>query len=385
MLLGAVGAFAAFGPIVGPELTGRDREPAILFGLYYVGTAVGARVAGRLMDRVGRRPGLAAGYVAIAVSGVVAWATVKAASAGGLRVSFVILGAGVGAALLGRAAVADLYPPERRGRAVGFLVMAGTIGAVGGPVLAGALSAAASGPEGDLATAPWLLASGLAVAALPLVAMLRPDPRSLAVGPPASDTEGRRPRTVLLARPALSAVVTVAMAQAVMVMFMSVIPAVVHRHGSSDLSVSLIVSIHLGAMFAFSSLIGMLLDASGRTPGLLFGVALLGAGVGLSLVGAEPLPGGGGLFLIGVGWSATYLASTAVVSDLTRPHERAAALGATDLVAGLCAAVGVFGGAFLLGATDYVTLAVSALVVLAVPLPFIVATRRGRESERSLV
>src|SRR5207253_10977303 len=40
---------------------------------------------------------------------------------------------GSGAALLARAAVADMYPIERRGVAVGFLLAAGTVGAIVGP------------------------------------------------------------------------------------------------------------------------------------------------------------------------------------------------------------------------------------------------------------
>ncbi|HEX2030617.1 MAG TPA: MFS transporter, partial [Actinomycetota bacterium] len=143
LLWGAIGVFAAFGPIVGPRLGAGPREAAVLFGVYYLGTAAGARAAGRVMDRLGRRAGLAGGYLVMAVAGVVAAAAVVAGSLGWLRTSFVALGAGVGAALLGRAAVADLYPPERRGRAVGVVVMAGAVGAIGGPPLGAGVHAAA--------------------------------------------------------------------------------------------------------------------------------------------------------------------------------------------------------------------------------------------------
>lgn len=380
LLWGSLGVFAAFGPIVGPRLGGAEREAGILFGLYYLGSAAGARVAGRAMDRFGRRVGLAGGYVVMAAAGVVAAVGGLAGSVNWLRSAFAVMGLGVGATLLGRAAVADLYPPERRGRAVGTVVMAGAIGAIGGPPLGAVVHGAARGLGVPSDASPWILASLLAVMALMLVMTLRPDPRELAVGSSAASGRRRRPYEILVSRGALVPVVTVAVAQAVMVTFMSVIPAVLGRHGAGELTVSLVVSGHLGAMFLFSPLLGAILDTVGRRAGLLAGVALLGVGVVVGMLGTGPVPGGGGLLLIGVGWSAAYLASTAAISDLTAPDERASALGATDLVAGLSAAVGVLGGALLLAATSFEVLAVAGLGLLLGPLAMLAAARTGPPS-----
>jgi len=359
-LWGAIGVFATFGPIATRQLSGRTGGAAVLFGLYYLGAAAGAVSAGRLMDRAGRRPGLAAGYVAVILSGALAALGVAAGSGTLLLTSGLLLGAGAGAALLGRGAVADLYPPERRGRAVGLLVLAGTAGAVGGPPLASAVHAA-----WGLLWAPFLLVPALGAVALVLVLALRPDPRDLAFDPAGGPR--RRPVQVLRARRAVAAVATIGIAQIVMVTFMSVIPVVVHEHGASEVTVSLVVSLHLGGMFIFSRSIGAALDRWGRTPGLLGGVVLSALGVGLTLVDRGTLVAGFGLFLIGVGWSAAYVASTAVVSDLATPAERAGALGLADLIAAVAAGLGVLAGAAVLEGAGFPTLAIAALVALAVP------------------
>jgi MFS family permease len=67
------------------------------------------------MDRRGRRPGLVAGYVLLAVSGLVAFSATVLGSFTVLLVSGVMRGLGAGAALLGRAAVADMHPPSSGG------------------------------------------------------------------------------------------------------------------------------------------------------------------------------------------------------------------------------------------------------------------------------
>lgn len=374
-LWGAIGVFAAFGAIGMTELSELEGGAAVLFGLYYAAAAPAAVVTGRVMDRVGRRPGLVGGYLVLIASGVVAFAAVTLGSAGLLLVAGVVEGAGVGAALLGRAAVADMHPPERRGRAVGLLIVAGTIGAVGGPQLGGAIHALAgrlSLVERD--AAPWLLVPLLGLVGLACVLSLRPDPRDLAVE--AARSSGvRRPAEILRLRPATVAAVTIGVVQICMVTFMSVLPSVLHRHGSGELTVTAVVSLHLGGMFALAPLLGAALDRWGRRPGLVAAVLLAMAGVAIVTFADGAVVPGAGLFLIGVGWSAGYLGSTAVVSDLSAPAERASALGLTDLVAGLAAAIGVLGGAVLLEATGLFTLGFAALALLLVPLLLLLALR----------
>jgi MFS family permease len=153
---------------------------------------------------------------------------------------------------------------------------------------------------------------------------------------------------------------------------MGVIPSGLHRHGSAELTVTIVVSLHLGGMFAFSPAIGAALDRWGRRPGLFAAGILSISGVLIGALTEGAVAPGAGLFLIGVGWSAAYIGSTAIVSDLSAPAERAAALGMTDLVAGLSAAGGVLGGVVLVEATELSVLGLTAAGLLLVPLSFLV-------------
>jgi MFS family permease len=162
-----------------------------------------------------------------------------------------------------------------------------------------------------------------------------------------------------------------------MVTFMSVIPVVLHSHGSSEITVSLVISLHLAGMFAFSSVVGAALDRWGRRPGLLVGIALTAAGVLLAVPEGSTVLPSAGLLLIGVGWSFSYIGSTAVISDLAGPTERAGALGLTDLVAALAAATGVLSGAALLQVTGLLAVAFAALALLVIPIALLAA--RGEQ------
>jgi MFS family permease len=203
--------------------------------------------------------------------------------------------------------------------------------------------------------------------ALGLVFALRPDPRDLAVMVDAP-AAGRPPTEIFRLRPGLVAVVCIGVAQAVMVTFMSIIPVVVHSNGASEITISLIVSGHLGGMFAFSQVVGLALDRWGRRVGLLAGVVTSATGVVLGAFAGGTILSAIGLFLIGVGWSAAYLGSTAVISDLSGPAERGRALGLADLVAAASAATGVLGGAVLLGATGIGVVGTVGLALLSLPL-----------------
>lgn len=375
-LWGALGAVATFGLISAFELSGRESSAAVFFGLYSLALAGGARISGRFMDRAGRRPGLAGGYVVLGLGGGLAAISVASGSTIVLLASAVIMGAGAGTALLGRAAVADMYPPDRRGRAVGRLLVAGTIGAVGGPPLAGAVHSLATRADVENPLlVPWLLVPVLAAGALTLILSMRTDPRDLAAGGEVA-AGTRRPIDVLRLRPAHAALAAIVVVQVVMVTFMSVIPVVLHSHGAAGITVSLVISLHLAGMFAFSSVVGTALDRWGRRPGLLVGMSLTGAGVLLALPEGSTILASVALLLIGVGWSFSYIGSTTVISDLAGPTERAGALGLMDLVAALAAATGVLSGAALLEVAGLLVLGIVALVLLAIPVTLLVTRRQ---------
>ena len=367
-----VGSVAIF------ELSGHESWAGLLAATDFACTALAAVVAGRAMDRIGRRPGLVAGYVLILASAGLGVLAIHWGSAARLLLGGGVAGAGSGAANLGRAAVADMYPMQRRGRMVGTVLAVGTVGAVGGPAIAGGVQNLARHHGLDPLLVPWGLVAGLALVGLACVAALRPDPRDLA--PTETDRPGgarRGMRELLSLRPFRAAVVSVAVAQASMVAVMGVAPVVVHQHGGGDLTVGLVVAFHVAGMFAFSPLIGALIDRRGRRIGLLLGGIVAAAGaVGGSLAHATPLVATG-LFFVGLGWSGAYLGATAIISDLTTASERAGALGFTDLLTAAASAAGALTGGFLLESVGYATVGAVMAVLLVPALALVLPLRES--------
>jgi MFS family permease len=138
-----------------------------------------------------------------------------------------------------------------------------------------------------------------------------------------------------------------------------------HHHGTATAS-ALVVSLHLGGMFAFSPLIGVFLDRWGRRPGLLLGGLVAVAGAVLSAASEGTFLFGLGLFLVGLGWSGAYLGATAVIADVTTAGERQGVLGVADLVTHSSSTLGALAGGFLL---DTGGLNVLGLVMGAILLP----------------
>jgi MFS family permease len=366
----------AVGSVAVVDLSGRKAAVGVLAASYFASAAVGALIVGRWMDRVGRKPGLAVGYVAIAVGALASAGAVERRSALLLVLAAVPFGLGAGAALLGRGAVADMHPPDRRGRAVGLVLAASVVGAVGSAPLVAWLQHVSEDRLGLRPfVGPWLVVPLLAAGGLVCVLLLRPDPRDLAVRDRSADASpaepARTPRELLALPPFRAAVVAAGIGQAAMIAVMGVAPIVVHHHG--DLAVSGVLSVHFVGMFAFMPLIGVIIDRIGRRRGLVAAVALSATGVLVGALSTQPVVFGFGLFLVGLGWAVSYLGATAIVSDVTDPLERSGALGFTDLLVSLSSAIGGLIGGALLEAGGYPALAVGvamALVpVLAVVLP----------------
>jgi MFS family permease len=93
-----------------------------------LGTAAGALGAGLLLPGHGRRRVLVTGYGVAALGALVAFAAALATSVLPLLLGILLVGVGNGGAQLSRYVAADLYPEERRGRAISNVVWAGRSG-----------------------------------------------------------------------------------------------------------------------------------------------------------------------------------------------------------------------------------------------------------------
>jgi MFS family permease len=360
------------GGVAAADLTGRDGATGVVWALYFSSAAIGAFVVGRLMDRFGRRPGLIGSYALLAVAGVACAAAIAAESYAGLLAASVPFGVAFGGSQLVRGAVADMYEMHARARAVGIVLAAGTVGAVGSPLLVAAIRAASESRGWDPNVVPWILVPFGAVVGIVFVLAVRPDPRDLAPAPssdgvtPAPTSPARGPRELFGVPAFRTAVLAASVGQLGMVGVMGVTPNALHHHGHGSTTIGWIISVHIAGMFAFSPWIGAAMDRFGRRAGLLAGGAAMLAGDLLAAVETEPVAVGAGLFLIGVGWSALFLGATAVISDVTAPHERAGALGFTDLFSSAASATAGLVGALVLEAAGFRTLSLSVAALVVV-------------------
>lgn len=365
------------GGVAAADLTGRDGATGVVWALYFTSAAIGALVFGRAMDRFGRRPGLVASYLLLGAAGIACAGAIAIGSYMALLGATAPFGVAFGGSVLVRAAVADMYPIARRARAVGIVLAAGTVGAVGSPLLVAAIRVAAESRGWDPDVAPWVLVPFGAGVATAFVLAVRPDPQDLAPEPaslplapevaaPRDAPAVRGPRELLRVPAFRIAMLAAAIGQLGMVGVMGVTPNALHHHGHGAGTISWVISVHIAGMFAFSPFIGAGMDRYGRRMGLLAGGVVMIAGAVLASVETASGPVGVGLFLIGLGWSALFLGATAVISDVTAPHERAGALGFTDLFASVAAGTAGLAGALVLETAGYRALALGTAALVAV-------------------
>lgn len=365
------------GSVAAVDISGRDSAVGVINGSYFIAAAAGAVLFGRWMDRTGRRPGLAASYLLLATAGGVCAFAIAQGWFLLLLAGTVLFGFAFGGSNLARGAVADMYGPSQRGRAVGIVLAVGTIGAVGSPFLIAFLRGWAGREAIGADVLPWIVVPVTAIAAFACALSLRPDPRDLAVHVEvASDTGARTPRQLLRIGQFRTAVIAAAVGQMAMVAVMGVTPVALHHHETSATVVSTVISLHIAGMWVFSPVIGAALDRFGRRPGLIAGGATSVVGALFAATDAGPGLVAVGLFAIGLGWSATFLGATAVISDLTEPNERASALGFTDLLVSLSSAVAGLAGGFVFEGAGFRIL---GLGVASVVLLVVLAVARRRE------
>ena len=374
-LYGMVQLWAAVTPSTFEAVTGLKGLVGLGPAIFMSTAALAALPAGRTMDRFGRIPVLAGGFVLGILGCVLAGLGASLLSVTVVVFGLILIGASYGTVMLSRAAAADMYPPERRARGVALVLFGAVFGALLGPFVFIPLSAQ-QGTQGGQLMAPWLAAAGFMAVGLVLIVNVRPDPKRIGALLAERSSEGivrsaRRadPLVQILRRPGVMAALLAAVASfSVMASMMTLVGYVLVGHGHHQGAVFPVLSAHFIGMFGLMPIVGNIIDRLGRLRALLGGLVLIGF-CSLSIVWvvdsitATSLA----LFGIGLGWNFSYVAATAELADRTVPVERGKILGFTDLLAGLLSALLVSLGGLTLTAVGLAGLGVAGLALTIAP------------------
>jgi len=366
----------AVGSIMAASITGTNTWSGVPIAVGALGTALASWPLARLMDRAGRRPGLALGYGLAVAGAVLGLLGVAVRSFPLMLLGMALFGIASTSNLLARYAAADVSRPEQRGRAMGIIVGGSALGSIIGPNLMGPAMTLGSLLAIPATASPFLVSvAGYGIAALLTVLFLRPDPLALARRAEAEAVAGAgRPAGAARALGAILAdarvqiaLATLSISQFVMISTTSTSPLYLHDQGHTVGTIGIAVSLHLGGMYVASPLSGWLSDRFGRMPVIAAGALMLIFAV--ALAGLAPGQAGAtiivGLFLNGVGWNLAFVSGSALLTDALSPAERASVQGLADLLMGLMGAIGSAAGGMILGIWGFAILnAVGALLVL---------------------
>ena len=345
--VGVAGTVAA-GSLLVASITNSETLAGLAQTSSVLGAAALALPLARLTSRGGRRLALSVGLI----SGV--FGSLLAIFGGSRENIYLMLtgtflvGAASAAGYQARFAAIDLATNEKRAKQLSFVVWGSTIGAVTGPNL--------MEPSGNLAesfglprlTGPYLISAvTLALAVLVIQLFLRPDPYLTAAKDSGAATLPRVKTKVALkhirsnAR-ALFAIASIAIGHIAMVAVMVMTPVHMAHVDVTLTIIGLVISVHVLGMYAFSPLVGALTDRLGRLKVIQIGVAILLSSALISGFARadDAITLGIGLFLLGLGWSCTLIAGSALLTESVSPEFKSASQGASDLVMNLSGASG---------------------------------------------
>ena len=409
VLAGAgLAAGVTVGALLAEQMLGTTGLAGLPAALFTGGSAAAAVGVGRLSQRYGRRPGLAAGYGVGAVGGAGVVLAAVLGSVPLLLMSFLLYGSGTATNLMARYTGADLATPERRGRAVSTVLVATTLGAVAGPNLVQPMGVLARTVGVPGLAGPFLLAAvAYALAAVVVATRLRPDP--LLVARTVADRAARVARAAQAEGAAQAArtaqaegaahaegaagtgapaptdtaalrlgAVAMITTQVVMVAIMTMTPVHMRDHGHGLDAAGLVISLHVAAMFLPSPLTGLLVDRHGPRP------LVAAAGVVLSasgLLAASAPPDSVALLavalvLLGLGWNFGLVAGTALLAEAVPVERRARTQGDVDLGVALAGATGGIGSGLVVAAGSFAVLGLTGGLVALALVPTLLLTSR---------
>lgn len=373
-----LGSTLSIGALLAADLSGSEAWSGSAATFSTLGAAFAAIPLARLAYARGRRVALAFG-ASVAITGAILVIT-----AAGIRffplllVALLLMGSGSAVGLQARFAATDLPDKGKAGRDLSIVVWATTLGAVIGPNLFGPGEIIGDALGLPTMTGPFVITiTAQLLASLVFFFGLKPDPLKTAQSL-AKATSGPKPKvslktafgTLRVYPKAAYAISAISLGHMVMVAVMSMTP--VHmKHGGATLAiVGFVISIHIAGMYAFSPIFGWLADKIGTIQTVLVGQVIYIASLFISATaGHDNNQVTLGLFLLGLGWSATTVAGSALLTSTLPADQKTNVQGLSDSSMQLSGALGGAIAGTILAAIafeglNYVTLIPVAVVLL---------------------
>ncbi|MBU3643710.1 MAG: MFS transporter, partial [Candidatus Nanopelagicaceae bacterium] len=345
--VGTAGTVAA-GSLLVASITGSEELAGLAQTFSVLGAAALAIPLARLTSSGGRRRALSVGYAAGVVGSIFAILGGVNSNIYLMLTGSFLVGSASASAYQARFAAIDLVEEAHRAKQLSYVVWGSTVGAVTGPNL--------MSPAGDFAeklnlprlTGPYLISAfTLTFAALLIYMFLKPDPYLTALGEGKSYAAGKKHVKEALShiwhKPiALFAILAIAIGHVAMVSVMVMTPVHMAHVDVSLRIIGLVISVHVIGMYAFSPIVGSFSDRVGKvkTIQIGLGILLLSCLVSGTAAADDVSRLGMGLFLLGLGWSFTLIAGSALLSSSVDSTLKTSSQGASDLVMNLAGAGG---------------------------------------------
>ena len=358
--LGVAGTVAA-GSLLVSSITDSETLAGLAQTSSVLGAAALALPLARLTQRGGRRLALSVGYLSGVIGSLLAILGGTTENIFFMLAGTFCVGAASAAGYQARFAAIDLATNETRAKQLSLVVWALTIGAVLGPNM--------MEPSGNLANSlglpslvgPYLISAiTLFFATLVIQIFLRPDPFLLAQQRNVSMQIAKKSTKHALAhirvnQRALFAIAAIAIGHVAMVSIMVMTPVHMAHVDVTLTIIGLVISVHVLGMYAFSPVVGALSDRLGRIRVIQIGVGtlLLSSIVSGFAQADDAITLGIGLFLLGLGWSCTLIAGSALLTESVAPEMKTSSQGASDLVMNLSGAGGGALAGVIIGTLSY--------------------------------
>ncbi|MEM1945977.1 MAG: MFS transporter [Candidatus Caldarchaeum sp.] len=325
--------FVVFAPAAILLLGGSAALAGLGSAFIWGGRLISTYQLGALMDRLGRRPVIAGGMALAAAASLVAALSVSSRALPLFLLTLLLYGVGRGMVEFSRVAVADMLPANRRGLGTGIILTGSIAGTLATPLLVSYITQQPNSTQSSNVVTSLYNAAFISLLGLMLSLLVWPDPLKMA-GQSNNPIRGRRDVLRRLREPGiLTAAASMAASTGVMVAVMSLNTVLMYSHQHSATDISTVVMIHVIGMYAFSIPLGRLSDKVGRPAVMLAGMVVTLAGVLLLPLSSDMTVVTVALFLVGLGWSAAWVASSAYIADLTVVEERGGVTGVADAVA----------------------------------------------------